>query len=424
MILTIFFKDLKLFFKSTGALIITFLVPMVLILIFGSVFSGFGNQSSINAVKVIVVDNDNTTFSKRFATGLDSLKEINVIYKFKKENTTLFYDVATLDKDVKKGKQKLGIIIEKGFGKAIENGTKPKLEIHYDPKFQIEYGITSGLSQKVLMSQFPELISNRMFKKAKNFLGEDKGNKFEDDIQSTISSYFPQENKKNTTTSSIFNDNLVDIKSKKLVGEKIKNPMFAQYVAGMAIMFLLFSLSRAGSSILDEKKEGTLDRLLIAPIKPYVIILAKLFYASFLGIFQLTVMFIFGWLVFGLEIFAHIPTLSVMIIVTAFAASALGMFIAAISKNQSQINGLTTLIALGMSALGGSMFPSFIMPEYLQTIGKFTLNHWAMEGITNIFWRNMSFKDIYPDIVVLFSIFIVFTSIAVIIFNKRFFKKI
>ena len=52
-----------------------------------------------------------------------------------------------------------------------------------------------------------------------------------------------------------------------------------------------------------QKKDGTLDRLLIAPIRPYTIILAKLFYASFLGIFQLLVMFIFGWLVFGLDIF-------------------------------------------------------------------------------------------------------------------------
>lgn len=426
MILTIFFKDLKLFFKSTSALMITFIVPMVLILIFGSVFSGFGNQSSINAIRVIVVDNDQTFLSKRFSTSLDSLKEIKVIYKFKKNDVISSYDNQTMDSNIKKGKQKVGIIIKKGFGNAIENGTTPKLEIHYDPKFQIEYGITNGLSQKVVMSQFPELLTKGMFKKAKKLLGNENGNKFEDDIQNTISGYFPDETdkKENNSSNSFISADFADIKSKKLVGEELKNPMFAQYVAGMAVMFLLFSLSRAGSSILEEKQEGTLDRLLIAPIKPYTIILSKLFYASFLGIFQLMIMFVFGWLVFGLDIFSHIITLTIMIVVTAFAASALGMFIAAISKNQSQIGGLTTLIALGMSALGGSMFPSFIMPKYLQTIGKFTLNHWAMEGMTGIFWRDMSLKDIYPDIAVLLAIFIVFASIAIIIFNKRFFKKI
>ena len=112
-----------------------------------------------------------------------------------------------------------------------------------------------------------------------------------------------------------------------------------------------------------------------------------------------------------------------MIIATALAASALGMFIASISKNEAQVGGLTTLIALGMSALGGSMFPTIIMPKYMQQIGKFTLNHWAMEGFTNIFWRNMTVKEIYPDILVLLGIFAILSLISIIIFEKKIFEK-
>ena len=423
MILVILFKDLKLFFKSTGAMIITFLVPMVLIFIFGSVFTSSGN-GSINAIRVVLVDNDNSASSKKFTAILDSLNEIRIITKYKENKKINTFTSQSLDNKVKKGKQKIGIIISKGFSKAIKNGDSPKIKIHYDPKYQVEYGIVSGVTQKILMNQFPQLLTGRMFKKAEEFLGNNKGEKFKSDIQNTISSYFSRkENIDESNKSEIGSEELVDLETKKLVGEKLKNPMFAQSVAGIAVMFLLFSLSRAGSSILEEKSEGTLDRLLIAPIKPYTIILAKLIFSSLLGIFQLIVMFIFGWIIFGLEIFSHIPALSVMIIVTSLAASSLGMLIAAISRNQSQVNGLTTLIALGMSALGGSMFPSFIMPNYLQTIGKFTLNHWAMEGMTNVFWRNMSIRDISSDIYVLISIFVVFSSISIYLFNKRFFQK-
>jgi len=319
-------------------------------------------------------------------------------------------------------------VIPKGFKKKIISGKKPTLKILYDPKFRIEYGIINGLSQKILMSKFPQLLYNSMFNSTKKYLGENKNKLFENDIYDVVKKYFnlDKDTKPSDNTlyqSKIFSQEPVNIKSEKLVGEDIKNPMFAQSVAGMAVMFLLFSLSRAGSSILEEKNSGTLNRLLVAPVSSGSIILSKLLFASFLGVLQLSVMFIFGKLVFGLEIFSHIITLLIMIIATSFAASGLGMFIAAISKNQSQVGGLTTLIALGMSALGGSMFPSIIMPEYLQQIGKFTLNYWAMHGFTGIFWRSMSIKDIYPVALVLFAIFVVLTLVSIILFRKKMFAR-
>jgi ABC-2 type transport system permease protein len=137
------------------------------------------------------------------------------------------------------------------------------------------------------------------------------------------------------------------------------------------------------------------------------------------GFSQLIVLFIFGWLVFQLNIFKDVPALLMMIVATALACSSLGIFIAAICKNQQQVDSLSTLLILGMSALGGSMFPTIIMPQYIQTIGKFTLNYWAMKGITDIFWYNKTLSDIYPSVLVLFAITIVFASIAIKIFNKK-----
>ena len=427
-IFALFTKDFKLFFKNTGAVILTFLVPMALIFIFGLVFGGFGKQSGINPITVVVVDKDNSDLSKKFISNLNALKEIKIQKNYLEKDKKIKFDEKTLKNFIKKGKRKVGIVIPKGFKKKIISGKKPTLKILYDPKFRIEYGIINGLSQKILMSKFPQLLYNSMFNSTKKYLGENKNKLFENDIYDVVKKYFnlDKDTKLSDNTSyqsKIFSQEPVNIKSEKLVGEDIKNPMFAQSVAGMAVMFLLFSLSRAGSSILEEKNSGTLNRLLVAPVSSGSIILSKLLFASFLGVLQLSVMFIFGKLVFGLEIFSHIITLLIMIIATSFAASGLGMFIAAISKNQSQVGGLTTLIALGMSALGGSMFPSIIMPEYLQQIGKFTLNYWAMHGFTGIFWRSMSIKDIYPDALVLFAIFVVLTLVSIILFRKKMFAR-
>jgi ABC-2 type transport system permease protein len=72
-----------------------------------------------------------------------------------------------------------------------------------------------------------------------------------------------------------------------------------------------------------------------------------------------------------------------------------------------------------MSALGGSMIPTFLMPNYIRAIGKFTLNYWAMKGLTDIFWRNFHLAEIYPSVLILAGIALIFSFIAIRLFNKK-----
>ncbi|HHE38245.1 MAG TPA: ABC transporter permease [Candidatus Cloacimonetes bacterium] len=398
-------KDFKMFFKSRSAVALTYLVPMVITLIFGAVFGGFGKTGGINEIKVILVDEDRTEFSKKFTAILDSLQELAVHTKRKKNDEYIPFDQNSMDEWIREGKRKLGIYIPKGFEKSILTGRKIPLEIHFDPKYQIEYGITNGIINKVLMENFPQILLKNIMKSP--FFRQFSSAEARDPILDNKSQNFGKM------------DNPVDLKSVKLLGKAKENSMFAQYVAGMAVMFLLFSVTHAGASLIDEKNNGTINRLLIAPVRRSEILVSKMFYISLMGLSQLIVLFIFGWLVFSLNIFKDVSALVVMIIVTALACASVGIFIASICKNQQQVGSLSTLIVLGMSALGGSMFPSFIMPRYIQTIGKFTLNHWAMKGITDIFWYSKHLADIFPSVLILLGITVMFSFIAIRIFNKR-----
>ncbi|MBC8525676.1 MAG: ABC transporter permease [Candidatus Cloacimonetes bacterium] len=426
-IFTLIKKDIKLFFKSKSAVVLTYLVPMVITLIFGAVFGGMGKPSGMNEMRILMVDDDKTEFSELFQTTIDSLPEIAVHTKYTSGDSTILFNLETMDEWIKRGKRGIGIYLPKGFEQRMLSGEKLPLEIHYDPKFSVEYGIITGIIQKVIMSRFPQLMFNSLWKRADDFLGEEKGNYFKSDISHTVSKYFKiPSGAEHDMSSSDFQesdlglmDSPVEIKSVQLLGEEEENIMFVQYVAGMAVMFLLFSVVHAGSSILEEKNNGTIKRLLIAPVKRREILTGKMLFVGLMGLSQLIVLFIFGWLVFSLNIFKDIPALLVMIVVTALACSSLGVLIAAICRNLSQVNSISTLLILGMSALGGSMFPSFLMPKYIQTIGKFTLNHWAMKGFTDIFWRNLHIKDILPSVGILLGICLVFSYIAIRIFRKR-----
>jgi len=103
-IFALFTKDFKLFFKNTGAVILTFLVPMALIFIFGLVFGGFGKQSGINPITVVVVDKDNSDLSKKFISNLNALKEIKIQKNYLEKDKKIKFDEKTLKNFIKKGK--------------------------------------------------------------------------------------------------------------------------------------------------------------------------------------------------------------------------------------------------------------------------------------------------------------------------------
>ena len=160
------------------------------------------------------------------------------------------------------------------------------------------------------------------------------------------------------------------------------------YAAGIGVMFLLFSrVGGAGGALLDEVESGTLERLLSTSIGMTGVLAGKWLFLALVGCAQLTVMFSWGALVFGLPLFSHLPGFVVMTLVTAAAAAALGLVLATLARSRAQLSGFSTILILTMSALGGSMFPRFLMSETMQKIGLLTFNAWALDGYLKVFWR-------------------------------------
>jgi ABC-2 type transport system permease protein len=164
-------------------------------------------------------------------------------------------------------------------------------------------------------------------------------------------------------------------------------------VAGTSVMMLLFSVAGIGGSLIDEKQEGMLKKLLCSPLNPNFILFGKLVFANIISIIQLIIMFMFAWLVFGLDIITHIPSIVLMILVTAYACSGFGIVLASFAKTRQQVQGYSTIIVLVMSAMGGSMIPIFIMPEIMQKIAVVSVNYWGIHGFYDIFLEKLPLTD-------------------------------
>ncbi len=186
-----------------------------------------------------------------------------------------------------------------------------------------------------------------------------------------------------------------------ILGKKKANPVIAMYAAGIAVMFLLFSATTASGSLLEERENSTLDRLLCSRLTMDQLLLGKWAYLTIIGILQMTLMFAWGSLVFGIELIAHLEGFLAMTLITAGASSSFALFLASLCKTRTQLGWVSTIVILSMSALGGSMVPRYLMSETMQRAGMLTFNAWALEGYNKIFWRELKLPDIELELGVL-----------------------
>jgi ABC-2 type transport system permease protein len=202
------------------------------------------------------------------------------------------------------------------------------------------------------------------------------------------------------------------VKTRDIVGETKKNPTVTFYAAGLGVMFLLFSASGAGGALIEEAESGTLDRILSTRVSMTPLLAGKLVYLAGVGVVQLTLMFLWGALFFGVDLAHHIPGFLVMTIATAIATSTFGLLLASFCRTRMQLVAVANLSILLMSALGGSFFPRFLMSEKLQKFGLLTINAWAIDGFQKIFWRDEPLVSIWPQVLVLVGLGVLFFVLA------------
>jgi ABC-2 type transport system permease protein len=395
----LFKKDLILFFHDQRSVILTFLLPVILITLFAFAYGSIGAYDGRSEpVKLLVADFDQTRSSKEIIYKIDSLEDIRIIIS----------DSINYKELVIKGKYACALLIYKGFQDSLESGNGTPVELVYDRSREMEIGILQQNLMSILMSSTGEIIVKKSIAK---YLQE----QFPAIDQSTRDNILKNAIKKDYNT--------IAIKWTSVVGEKNDTKLgLIQAVAGTAILMLLFSVAGVGTSILEEKENGTINRLLYSPLKGSTILYGKMIFAFFISIIQLTAMFLFAWLIFRMDLSVNIPGLILMIIATSFAVSSLGIFLAAIAKTRQQAQNLSTIIILIMSAIGGSMIPLFIMPSILQKIALLSVNYWGIQGFYDIFWRGLPLEEILPKILILMSIGIFMTLASVRLFKKRIMK--
>jgi ABC-type multidrug transport system permease subunit len=392
---------------------LTFVLPIVFFSIFATVFGG--RAGGTPRIHIAVVDEDHSDFSQRITAGLAREPGLQVQVTAGGKSTGVPLARAAAEDLVKGGDLPVAVVIPAGTGASFASrgfgGGGQAIQLLADVSDPIAPQMVFGLLQKVTMTAAPDLLMAGGLQQFERNAGQ-----LTPQQRAAVDAWLPRLRQEAATPGAAGGSTAMGIGVETVDVMRTTSDrasLVSFYAAGIGVMFLLFSMvSGAGGTLLEEVESGTLERLLSTNIGMTGLLAGKWMLLTLIGFCQITVMFLWARLAFQLPLFSHLPGFVAMTAITAAAAAALGLVLATLAQSRGQLSGFSTILILTMSALGGSMFPRFLMSEGMQKVGLLTFNAWALDGYLKVFWRNAPLWQLWPQVGVLLGLTLVFLGLA------------
>jgi len=186
-VLTLIRKEFRLFWSDRVAVSLTFLIPFLLIMIWGSVFGKLGSDST--ALRLAFMNASSSPVGARIEALLDSTKSFRLIKSYTDESGRVIpFDTASVQEYVRRGSVAAALVVPPDA--FTESSLGLKLNFYYDPRNDIEMQTTAGLLQQTIMTQAPALAVQSLRARAVRYLGLDSGNAFNGEINRTVRRFF------------------------------------------------------------------------------------------------------------------------------------------------------------------------------------------------------------------------------------------
>lgn len=187
----------------------------------------------------------------------------------------------------------------------------------------------------------------------------------------------------------------------------------------MGMIFILICAIMTSVSIVREKENGTMDLLLVSPIKPGTIILGKLVPYFMLSCVILAIMLLISYTVLGLPLSASVISVIIVSLLYVILSLSLGLLVSTIANSQ-----LTALIAsavvlmLPVIMLSGMIFPIDNMPKVLQGISCIIPARWYIEAMRKLMIQQLDISYVALEILILAVMTIVLLTLSVVKFQS------
>jgi ABC-2 type transport system permease protein len=407
------FKDLKLVFRDKAALMFMLLAPFLLTLGMGFVTGAYGgNSNGLSQIKIIIVNQDDGQLGQALVDLFQSSDLADLIA------LALLADPVAARAQIDADDVAAAVIIPAGFTDNIiptsnqaPLGEVLQIEIYKNPLAPVSAGViqsiveefvsrveTGRVGGQVIVTQM--LAAGLITPDQISAIGAEMGQNQVDAV-----------------------DNASSITLQTAQSGRAQNafsPM-AYMAPGLALMFLMFTVSNGGRSILSEQARGTLPRLLVSPTNSAQVLIGKIFGVYVTGVVQMLILIVACSLLFGLRWGDPLGML-VLILAVVFAATGWGMLITSLARTPGQVSNIGTAIMLTFGILGGTFIQTSIMPGWFQWLSRITPNSWGLDGFT-ILGLGGSLADLSKHLLGLAVLGVVLFVVSILLFSRRSFAQ-
>ncbi|HVN15479.1 MAG TPA: ABC transporter permease [Anaerolineales bacterium] len=185
--------------------------------------------------------------------------------------------------------------------------------------------------------------------------------------------------------------------------------------------FLLFgiALKLTAFAIVREREAGTIEALLVTPIRPIELMIAKMIPNLVIAIFNLVMTFSMGILLFGVPFRGSLLLFSTLASLFAIGSLGLGLAISSISQSQVQANQLASLMNIAVMFLSGFMFPAYGLPLVLRSFGYVMPMTFFLPIVNGIITKGVGLNDLWPSIISLTVLTVVLFSFGALTFRQK-----
>jgi ABC-2 type transport system permease protein len=396
-------KDLKILFKDPGGIATLFLMPIMFIIVMSTALQGlFNTGTDTQPRRLPVVNLDRGEYAAKVIDALDNIDGIKVETTWEEETLTR----ERVEALVTAGDQSVAVLFPADFSAQIEaraedDDATATIELIADPAVSTQFiapihGMVLGAAERVAEIEV-----------AQAHIAEGLADAF---------AQLPPEMQPASGQIAVEMDGTSVVALRQVAPAEMKIEIepdtYQQNVPGYTVLGVFFIVGTMASSILAEKREGTFRRLLVAPLPKPILLAGKILPYYLINLIQIAIMFGVAHLLFGVALGDPVALAAISMALAA-AATGLGIMIAALGKTDTQIGGLTSLLTLTMSALGGCLMPTYIMPSFLQTLSRFIPHAWAMQGFQDVLVRGYGLAGILPEAGILLGFAAVFFLIGV-----------
>ncbi len=368
---TIFIKEFKQVFRDPRMRTVIIISPILQVLIFG-----YAATTDVKNIPTAVYDLDQTPESRDVIRGFSYSKYFNIKY--------YVYNDKEARGLIDKSKASVIVRFNRGFGRDLDGNKAAQIQLIIDGTDSNTAGIALSYANRIIQRYSYSLLQGRANAVLKQEIT------------------FPS----------------VDLRDRAWFNENLESRNY--YLPGViALIVTLTSILLTAMAIVREKEIGTMEQLIVSPIKPIELILGKLVPFAIISIMDLIFIAGVGVLWFKVPIRGSPLLLFGATIIYLLTTLGIGLFISTISSTQQEASMSMFLFLFPANLLSGFMFPIANMPVIIRYLTLLNPLRYYMEIIRGIFLKGIGIRILWPQISVLLIMGISILTLSSLRFRKR-----